>query len=266
MHRAHAARRCPARPTGAPPFGERASSRAIAPEKRQDPDRGRHLPGGSVRAQRWRDTVPSAQSLRVRRPLRCRGLTRTVLASGRRRPHELDRDRNRSRARPHVVLRRRDGARLQPASPALPVDRRVRRLQPLRARAVDRRGTIFGARAAADRPGARGARAPPAGLRADRVAERARRTSRRGAPHARGPAHRQEAPGARPGRAVRRAPRMGSGRPVLPLPDQVDARARPGRPGDAAASLQRLGARARRGRPTARSRTVPPAAAGWSGR
>ena len=58
-----------------------------------------------------------------------------------------------------------------------------------------------------------------------------------------------------PDEPARRAARVGSRRPVLPLPHEVDARARSGDARDRPDDVQPMGARARPARRTARSRT-----------
>ena len=135
------------------------------------------------------------------------------------------------------------------ASSTLPVDRRLRRLQPARAGAGHGRHAILGAGSRVGRSGPSCPRETSSRRPARRLAERSRDGRRRRAPDARGPAHRQEAPGARASRSVRRSARVGSGRTVFPLPHEMDARARSGRAGDARDALQRLGARACRSQP-----------------
>ena len=129
---------------------------------------------------------------------------------------------------------------------ALPLDRRVRGLQLPRPRAHDRRRALRGARAPARRAGPPRARAAP----------RRRRRARgwiSGLSEAEGEAHPTRGglrigkplPERAAGRAAGRAARVGARRAVLPLPHEVDARARPGDARDGAAALHRLGARAR---------------------
>ncbi len=124
-------------------------------------------------------------------------------------------------------LRGAHGAHVRPSAAPVPVDRRLRRLQLPR---LSRRRPATRAMASwpygwssmfmrARPPSRRRARARMAQLGSDR--------RRRGASDVRRPAHRQAAAGASARRAVRRAARMGARRSVLPLPHEMDARARP---------------------------------------
>ena len=142
-------------------------------------------------------------------------------------------------------LRGAHGPRLGAPAAPLPVDRRVRRLQLPRARTRDRRCEPRRARAAAGRAGARHAGPASTRRRAPGLDQRPARPRGRGAPDARRPADRQAAARARARRAARRSPRVGSRRAVLPLPDQVDARAGSDGARDRSGDVLDLGVRAR---------------------
>ena len=77
-----------------------------------------------------------------------------------------------------------------------------------------------------------------------RLDQRAQRRARRSPSDARRPPDRQAAARAHARRALRRATRVGARRPVLPLPHEVDARARSGDARDRPDDVQRVGARA----------------------
>ena len=80
--------------------------------------------------------------------------------------------------------------------------------------------------------------------RPKRVDQRPSRQRGRGSPHVRRASHRQTSARAIAGRAAGSKSGVGSGRAILPLPHQVDARARSGRPLDWATAIPRVGARA----------------------
>ena len=122
------------------------------------------------------------------------------------------------------------------------------------------------ARAGAGRPGARRARPPSRRRRAPRLDQRPRRGAKARCIRRGGGLRIGKPLPERPrGAPSRRAARVGARRPVLPLPDALDARPRPARARDAA---RRASTPGRASSPRSRTARSPPARAraGWRGR
>ncbi len=154
-----------------------------------------------------------------------------------------------SRSGAHGRLRSPHGLGGRSFRQAVSLDRCLCGVQLPGALSTDRRERVSRAGPGAGRSGPPRPRSTPGGRSADGLDQRARRGRGRTPPHPRGIEDRQGPTRTAAGRASGSPPRMGPGRPVLPLPDQVDARFTSREPGDGQRRLFPLGRGAGRHRP-----------------